>query len=88
MILYNILKIDRIIKLLGFDQVLMIGAESTRKIRYFNFNFNFIMNIKVLVYIYFGEKTSFRALLSCGIITVGFFLGVQEEKKISKTDII
>ncbi len=40
-----------------------------------------ILNIfKILVFFYFGEKTSIRALFCCSIVTVGFFLGVQQEK--------
>ena len=34
----------------------------------------------ILVYIYFGERTSVKALACCGIITIGFFMGVQQEK--------
>lgn len=38
---------------------------------------------KILVYLYFGEKTSIRAMGCCGVITVGFLLGVQEENSMS-----
>ena len=40
----------------------------------------------MLVYIYFKEKTSIGALFCCGIITVGFFLGVKQEKSISNNN--
>jgi solute carrier family 35 (GDP-fucose transporter), member C1 len=34
----------------------------------------------VLVYVYFGEKTSIRAISCCVIITIGFCLGINQEK--------
>ena len=36
-------------------------------------------NSKILVYIYFGEVTSRRALFCCAVITSGFLLGIQQE---------
>lgn len=34
----------------------------------------------ILVYIYFGDRTSMRAIGCCAIITVGFILGIQQEQ--------
>jgi hypothetical protein len=33
----------------------------------------------ILVYIYFGEKTSMRAIACCAVITIGFLIGIQQE---------
>jgi len=33
----------------------------------------------VMTYIFFGEKTSMRALVCCGIIILGFILGIDQE---------
>lgn len=36
--------------------------------------------MKLLTYVFFGEKTSFKALMCCGIIILGFLLGIDQEK--------
>ncbi len=33
----------------------------------------------ILIYIYFGEKTSPRAIACCALITIGFLIGIQQE---------
>jgi GDP-fucose transporter C1 len=39
-----------------------------------------LLIIKLLTYVFFGEKTSFKAMMCCGIIIVGFLLGIDQEK--------
>jgi GDP-fucose transporter C1 len=34
----------------------------------------------ILTYVFFGEKTSFKALMCCAIIILGFLLGIDQEK--------
>ncbi len=33
----------------------------------------------ILVYLYFGEKTSLRAIICCAVIMIGFLIGIQQE---------
>ncbi len=42
------------------------------------------MIFKLLTYWFFGEKTSKNALGCCGIIIVGFLLGIDQEKGLGK----
>jgi hypothetical protein len=39
-----------------------------------------ISSFKMLTYWFFGEKTSQRALACCGIIILGFIMGIDQEK--------
>ena len=34
----------------------------------------------MLTYVFFGEKTSMKALACCSMIIVGFLLGIDQEK--------
>lgn len=38
----------------------------------------------VLVYVYFSEKTSPKALFGCSVIIAGFLLGIRTENSLSK----
>lgn len=37
----------------------------------------------VLVYLYFNERTSPRAMLGCSIIIIGFLMGIKTENQLS-----
>jgi hypothetical protein len=41
-----------------------------------------------MTYIFFGEKTSMRALVCCGIIILGFILGIDQENGLGNSDLV
>lgn len=41
-----------------------------------------------MTYIFFGEKTSMRALVCCGIIILGFILGIDQENGLGNGELV
>lgn len=41
-----------------------------------------------MTFIFFGEKTSMRALACCGIIILGFILGIDQENGLGNGEIV
>jgi hypothetical protein len=42
----------------------------------------------MLTFVFFGEKTSVKAMGCCAIIILGFMLGIDQEKGLGKSNII
>lgn len=41
----------------------------------------------MLTYVFFGEKTSVKAMGCCSIIILGFMLGIDQEKGLGKLNL-